>query len=99
AKRADRFHLSAAGHSAGVDPAPEWLRKRLLSSTIFIRVCVTIRAYRSRFSHLEDYSVTATCRKRLSLTFESVVSDFPVAGVAELADALDAKPIGPQPWW
>jgi hypothetical protein len=27
----------------------------------------------------------------LSFTFESVVSDFPVAGVAELADALDSK--------
>ena len=71
----------------------------MLSSTLFNRECVTIRAYRSRFSHLEDYPVTATGRKRLSLTFESVVSDFPVAGVAELADALDSKSSGRKAVW
>jgi hypothetical protein len=52
-----------------------------------------------RFSHLEDYPVTATGRKRLSFTFESVVSDFPVAGVAELADALDSKSSGRKAVW
>ena len=36
-------------------------------------------------------SEVATVRKHLSFTFESVVSDFPVAGAAELADALDSK--------
>ena len=41
----------------------------------------------------------ATGRKRLSFTFESVVSDFPVAGVAELADALDSKSSGRKAVW
>ena len=44
-------------------------------------------------------SEVATVRKHLSFTFESVVSDFPVAGVAELADALDSKSSGRKAVW
>jgi len=63
----------------------------LLSSTLFNRECITIRAYQARFFKGVACSEAATSRKHLSFTFESVVSDFPKAGVAELADALGLK--------
>jgi hypothetical protein len=71
----------------------------LLSSTVFNRECVTIRVYHARFFKGVACGEAATSRKRLSFAFESVVSDFPKAGVAELADALDSKSSGRKAVW